>query len=209
MRAVLSKVVSKAAEIGGRFVLQVTVSVAATVCVASITGSFLKTGAPTESPVHQQVSSLEPGAAVSLLNANFTEDGFRTRVASVEEFSMVFGPNEHDAFAPPVARDWSPDLRVADLEADVAPSAKVRQAGASTCSEACSRLPSSGILPPARPAAAGSMEVAQAAAASEGAIGGSRLQLLGMSLPDVIPSPERLLTRVTSWGGAVADLVLK
>jgi hypothetical protein len=194
----------KIAEIGEKLVLQIMVSVAATVCVAAITNTYLSDRADQEAAAPQQLASAEPHRVASLLEANFVADGFRTRVASIDEFAAVFGPNQDASFSPPVARDWS--VETADLKADRPTQPKPRQVAA--CSDACS-LPATGILPPARPVVVQTAELAQVAAPAAEVSEKRSLQLLGVSLPDLVPSPGRILTTVTAWGGSVADLVLR
>ncbi|MFL4997633.1 MAG: hypothetical protein ACJ8DF_13065, partial [Microvirga sp.] len=121
--------------------------------------------------------------------------------------AAVFGPNETLAFSPPIAREWS--VETADLKSDTPAQPKSRQVVASACADECSRLPVTGILPPVRPAVDQAVEVAQATVPLAEVPEQQSLQLLGVSLPNLVPSPGRILTTVTSWGGTLADLVLK
>ena len=205
MRGAFKKAMGKVAEIGEKLVLQITVSVAATVCVAAITNTYLSERADQEAAAPRQLASAEPHRIASLLEANFVADGFRTRFASIDEFAAVFGPNEDVSFSPPIARDWS--VESADLKADKPAQPRPRQVAAA-CSDACS-LPATGILPPARPAVVQTAELAQVAAPAAEVSEKRSLQLLGVSLPNLVPSPGRILTTVTAWGGSVADLVLR
>jgi hypothetical protein len=207
MRAGFKKAIRKVAEISEKLALQITVSVAATVCVAAITNTYLSDRAAEEAAASQELSSAEPHRVASLLKANFVADGFRSRVASVDEFAAVFGPSEDLSFSPPVAREWT--VETADLKSERPSQPKARQVVASACTDECSRLPVTGVIPPARPAAAQSVELAQATVPSTEVPAKRSLQLLGVSLPDLVLSPGRIVTTITSWSGSVADLVLR
>jgi len=207
MRAAFKRVIGKVAEIGEKLVLQITVSIAATVCVAAITNTYLSSRTDEEAAAPQERSHAEPHLVANLLEANFVADGFRSRVASVDEFAAVFGPNENLSFSPPVAREWS--VETVDLKSDTPAQPRPRQVVASACTDECSRLPVTGILPPVRPAVDQAVEIAQATVPLAEVPEQQSLQLLGVSLPNLVPSPGRILTTVTSWGGTLADLVLK
>lgn len=207
MRAAFKRILGKVAEIGEKLVLQITVSIAATVCVAAITNTYLSNRADEGAAAPQELSHTEPHLAANLLDANFVADGFRSRVASVDEFAAVFGPNEDLSFLPPIARQWS--VETAELKSDTPVQPRPRQMVASACTDECSRLPVTGMLPPVRPAVDQAVRIAQATVSSTEVSETRSLQLLGVSLPNLVPSPGRIVETVTSWGGAVADLVLK
>ncbi|UVF21185.1 hypothetical protein HPT29_008710 [Microvirga terrae] len=207
MRAAFKGIIGKAAETGGKLVLQITVSVTATVCVAAITNTYLGLGRNEEAAAPQALASAEPHHVASLLNANFIADGFRARVASVDEFAAVFGPTDDLPYSPPLAREWSNETVA--LKSDNPVQATPRQVVASACLDACSHLPAIGILPPARPVVAQAAQAAQAAVSSAEVSEGRSIEILGVSLPSLVPLPGRILTTVTSWGGSVADLVLR
>jgi hypothetical protein len=207
MRIVLAKFMGSVAELGEKLILQVAVSVAATVCVAAISNSYLSGGAKDASAVPQELSSLASQSVTNLLNANFAPDGFRSRTGSTDDFAAVFGPNEDGAFTPPVAREWSTEISNAGVKADKPIQVKARQIVAAM--EESSHLPETSILPPARSAAISPAELTQAALSTTEASSDRQVQLLGISLPSLAPAAERVLTTVTSWSGAVVDLVLR
>jgi hypothetical protein len=207
MRVAFKRIVGKVAEICEKLVLQITVSIAATVCVAAITNTFLSNRTDEGAAAPKELSHAGPHLVANLLDANFVADGFRSRVASVDEFAAVFGPNEDLSFSPPIAREWS--VEMAELKADTPSQPKPRQVVATACADECSRLPVTGMLPPVRPAVDQAVEIAQVSVPSTEVSETRSLQLLGVSLPNLVPSPGRILKTVTSWGGSVADLVLR
>ena len=206
MRRVLTKFMGKVAELGEKLILQVAVSVVATVCVAAISNSYLGGATKDASPAPQELPNLEAQYVANLLNANFAPDGFRSRTAGVDDFAAVFGPNEDGSFAPPVAREWTAEALNASAKPDKPVQTKSRQIAAAV--EGSVHLPETSMLPPARSAILPA-DLTQTAMSSAETSNDGQVHLLGIRLPSLAPAAERVVTTVTSWSGAVADLVLR
>ena len=207
MRRVLTKFMGKVAELGEKLILQVAVSVVATVCVAAISNSYLGGATKDASPAPQELPNLEAQYVTNLLNANFALDGFHSRTAGVDDFAAVFGPNEAGSFAPPVAREWTAEALNASAKPDKPVQTKSRQIVAAV--EGSVHLPETSMLPPARSAILPPADLTQTAMSSAETSNDGQVHLLGIRLPSLAPAAERVVTTVTSWSGAVADLVLR
>lgn len=209
MRSPLSRIFRKAAELGEKVVLQVVVSLAATLCVAAITNTYLTKDGSTPA-ASQEAQRLDSSFAASLMQANFTPDTFRAPVSSIVEFAAVFGPDDDGATIPPVGREWSVAEGQVQPKPEKITATKGKPLVAAACAGECGRSIESHVLPPVRPTLPTSDGVAMQASAQVAEEGdGRRLSLLGLPLPKFIPSGETILTKVNSLGGTLTDLVLR
>ncbi|MCB8822632.1 hypothetical protein [Microvirga rosea] len=199
MRPTMNRLVRKTIDLSEKIVLQVVVSVAATVCVAAISNAYLKQDAASTGAGPTATESLAPQAAASLLNANFTADSFRPQVASPAEFAAVFGLTASAALS---GQEWP----VAEARADENSGSKIRLAALAGCADECGKFSPHAVLPPVRPVIETSIQAAQA---SQETAEERRLHLLGIPLPHFVPSGDRIVTAVASLGGSLTDLVLK
>lgn len=216
MRTILKTIMYKMADLSERIVLQIIVSVAATACMATLTSAYLMNDKAEETVVSQAPLSLDPRAAAHLLQANFTEDSFRTGIGDPMEFAALFGPNGDHSFTPPVAREWSAGAAIADARPENPTQAKVRQAAASACGGECNRAPIINVRPPARPNETSLVTMAEVSVPAVEAAQEKSTALLGIPLPSLVPSAEKVATgvaalgeSVTSLGESLVDLVLR
>jgi hypothetical protein len=182
---------------------QVTALIAGVACAAFIGRGYPE---PALSPL-QPIAVLDSKAGADLFEANFSDEGFRSRPASPAEFAAVYGVAADRPYTALTAAEWSAPTQMA-RKADEAPAAKLHRKPtlvAQACSGECGLGPASItaaiVTPPPRPADLTIM--AQASAPSEE----KRVRLLGMSLPGFIPTSEKIAKTVVSWGGSIAGVI--
>ncbi|HKH34616.1 MAG TPA: hypothetical protein VKA80_10730 [Beijerinckiaceae bacterium] len=202
MRKPLNRAMRKAFAALPRF--QVAVSIVATLSAGFLAQLVLKSD-PAPQPATTAAARplmLDPDISAGLLRAHFTETGYRLRPGYPTEFAAVFGPAPGKPYRELIAADWSPTAA-----APRAAKGDDRPAAAQSCGEACKRnVMTAAVLPPPRPASLAiptpDPPPAIVAAAPE-----ERARLLGMRLPGFVPSGEKVVKTVVSWGGAVSGLI--
>ncbi|MBZ6075450.1 hypothetical protein [Microvirga puerhi] len=205
MQRPLNRFARKIDNLGENIVLLVIITVAVIACIAAISNVRLGRDAAVEVVFTDATENLAPLAAASLLDANFTTNAFRSKVASPAEFAAAFGSTERSVVLA-TGTDW-PAVE-ARPETKPVP-VRVRPPVVSACADTCETFSSHAILPPLRPAAVSTVQVAQPMATAPEPEERGRLSLLGMPLPRFVPSGERIIEAMTSLGGSITDLVLK
>jgi hypothetical protein len=202
VREPLKQVLRKAAAALPAFAGQVAVSVAAILSAAFLAQLVLNTKPrPTPSPpaVSAALTMLDPRVGTGLLRGQFSETGYRLRPGYPTEFGAVFGPAPGRPYRALAAAEWSGAPAAA-------PAAE--KPAAQPCGEACKRkVVAAAVLPPTRPASLGMPMPDAAPAIVAAALQDERVRLLGMRLPGFVPSGERVVKTVASWGGAVSGLI--
>ncbi|WP_210484600.1 hypothetical protein [Microvirga antarctica] len=198
MRVVTVRVTRKVAEISEKILLQIVVSVAATVCVAMISNAYLKSDAPPVQVSETAAFALDARSAAGLFDAHFQSDTFRVPVASPIEFGALFGPSIERAALPIVGEPWSVASHPPEQAAERPALQKARTTIAAT------------VLPPARPAfERPDPMTAQATVFAPEAEPERRLAILGIAMPRFVPTGEKIVSSVTALGASLTDLVLR
>ena len=185
-----------------RLEFQVTAAIAVVLCAALTANAWLPqqaASAPAPLVVDREV-------AADLLEATFTDEGFRLRPTYPVEFAAVYGLAADKPYTALAAAEWSTPAQSAPRPDQAAPlkaqkkTTLVAQACAGECAASAAHA---AVLPPPRPAALAPVQVAETAPAVED----KRVRLLGVSLPGFVPSGDKIAKTVVSWGGSIAGVI--
>jgi hypothetical protein len=180
--------------------------VAVPLAAAFLAPLVLKHGQPPTVAEASAAPVLDPQVGAGLLHAHFSDIGYRTRPSYPHEFAAVFGPAPGRPYRGLAAAEWSerPAAPAPDFAAEKPPA----KAPVARCGEACRRkVLTAGVLPPPRPASLVAEAPEPAPAIVAAAPRDERVRLLGMRLPGFVPSGEKVVNKMVSWGGAVTGLI--
>jgi len=181
---------------------QVTAAIAVVLCAALAANAWLpQQAAPAPAPL-----VIDREAAADLLEATFTDEGFRLRPTYPVEFAAVYGLAADKPYTALAAAEWSTAAQSAPKTDQAAPlkaqkkTTLVAQACAGECAASAAHA---AVLPPPRPSALAPVQVAETAPVVED----KRVRLLGVSLPGFVPSGDKIAKTVVSWGGSIAGVI--
>jgi hypothetical protein len=181
---------------------QVTAAIAVVLCAALAANAWLpQQAAPAPAPL-----VIDREAAAGLLEATFTDEGFRLRPTYPVEFAAVYGLAPDQPYTALAAAEWSTPAQSAPKTDQAAPlkaqkkTTLVAQACAGECAASAAHA---AVLPPPRPSALAPVQVAETAPVVED----KRVRLLGVSLPGFVPSGDKIAKTVVSWGGSIAGVI--
>ena len=183
-----------------RLEFQVTAAIAVVLCAALAGNAWLpQQPAPAPAPL-----VINPELAADLLEATFTDEGFRLRPTYPVEFAAVYGLAPDKPYTALAAAEWSTPAQSAPKTDQAAPlkAQKKTTLVAQACAGECAAAQTA-VLPPPRPAALAPVQVAETAPAVED----KRVRLLGVSLPGFVPSGDKIAKTVVSWGGSIAGVI--
>jgi hypothetical protein len=182
---------------------QVTAAIAAVLCAALTANIWL----PPQAASAPAPLVIDREAAAELLEATFTDEGFRLRPTYPVEFAAVYGLAADKPYTALAAAEWSTAAQSAPKTDQAAPPLKaqkkttlVAQACAGECAASAAHA---AVLPPPRPSALAPVQVAETAPVVED----KRVRLLGVSLPGFVPSGDKIAKTVVSWGGSIAGVI--
>ena len=222
MRRPLHWVWKKAVELAPKLATQVTVSVAATLCTALITGAVVdKKPAPAPAvaaaPALPAIpgSSFDPRRGADLIQASFSAEGPRSRPSHPVEFGAVFGPSTAAPLVVAREMEWSVPgeaeptrLAASEPESEAEIEEPKKPSPAPSCTQPCrtrvAAVPS--VRPPPRPldlaAAADEPAPSPVVAASD-----EKPRLLGFAMPGFVPTGQAIASTVVAMGDKVTGLI--
>jgi hypothetical protein len=201
MRDHLNTVARRVAKASGRIASQIVVSVAGTLFVGLITTNYFTPKHP-EPNVLVAIPAPEAGILPGQVAGNFWDPAFRIPPSYPHEFEALLGPIANGSFTTLSSATWAspqPEAAGGPPQATVQPRSlrKPQLAAKPACAEGCGRERPNNEPSMPQAATAPSLPPPEA----------ERLTVLGIALPQFVPTPGTIVRTVGSWGSAIGSFV--